>query len=83
MITGNASPGTVAEILDRLATDDGFRAAYVADPNSALAEYGLSIDESALPADRRLPSKEILAAARDSLQSKIESDLRLLPFLLK
>jgi putative modified peptide len=83
MITGNASPGAIAEILDRLAADDAFREQFIADPNAALSPWGLQIDESQLPATRQLPSKEELSAARDDLQTKIESDLRLIPFLLK
>lgn len=58
------SQGAVDDLLSKLSTDDGFRAAFLADP----AAFGVAAD--ALPANRQLPSKETLRATREALRAK-------------
>jgi putative modified peptide len=65
-------PPIVDELLDRLANDDGFRAAFAADPAAALASLGAQ-DLSLAPCMEveELASKEAIAAARDELREQL------------
>lgn len=81
MIKGTATPDTVSKILDRLSTDNDFREQLLGDPKTALAQYGLDVDASKLPATRSLPSKDEIKATHQELHSKIQSNLGLIMFL--
>jgi putative modified peptide len=83
MIKGNIGSDKIGEILDRLATDDAFREQLLGDPKSALAPYGLEVDESRVPAVRTLPSKERIASARDEMKAQLGGNLGLVIFLLR
>lgn len=58
----SANEGQLA-FLQRIASDDQFRAAVEADPQAKLAEFGLHIDREDLPEQVSLPGKKAL---RDS-----------------
>lgn len=50
----------VRAFFERLAEDDEFRAAVVADPATVMDDYGIEYDPSQIPDTVRLPSKEAL-----------------------
>lgn len=81
MIKGNLPPAQLDALLDRLSTDDAFREHLLGDPASALKEYGLSIDPAALPAARKLPSKDELKQARGAVKEKVGNNLGLIILL--
>jgi putative modified peptide len=81
MIKGNVSKDTLGKIIDRLASDDDFRARLTASPKATLAEYGLEVDESRLPSQPKLASKEEIAATRDDLHQKVQGNLGLIMFI--
>lgn len=69
-------------VLDKLASDDDFRERLLGDPVAALSELGITLPPELVPAVRSLPSKELIAADQDALQSKLESNDRMVLFLL-
>lgn len=69
-------------ILNKLATDDAFRARLEADPVSALASLGITLRPQDVPAERHLPPKEVIAAEHDILFNQLASTKVMIPFLL-
>lgn len=69
-------------ILDKLASDDKFRAQLLNDPVSALASVGITLSPDDVPEERSLPSKAEIAADRSELLNQLESTGSMLPFLL-
>lgn len=61
------------ELLDRLATDDEFRARVETDPVAALAEYGFEIDPKIAPYAVKLPSKEHIRDNAELLAAQLEA----------
>ena len=51
---------TLDSFIDRLSLDVLFREKVLSHPQAALAEYGLTIDASRIPAERTLPSMSSL-----------------------
>jgi putative modified peptide len=72
----------LSSILEKLASDDVFRARLVSDPVGALALLGITLRADQVPAVRTLPSKESILADREALQSVLESTRNMVPFLL-
>ncbi len=70
------------KILDRLQNDSAYREKMLGNPAAALAEHGVDVDASALPAVRSLPSPQALQQQRDSLKSKMDGKVGLAIFLL-
>lgn len=48
------------DLLEKLATDDGFRSEFEADPAGTLSAHGVEFDADSLPSPATLPSKEEL-----------------------
>lgn len=69
-------------VLDKLLNDDSFRAELLRDPVSTLASIGVAVDPSQVPAERSLPSKEIVSADQIAVSSKLESSLGMVPFIM-
>lgn len=69
-------------ILDRLQNDSAFREKMLGDPAAALAEHGVDVDPSAIPAVRSLPSPSAISEQRDALKNKVDSKVGLAIFLL-
>lgn len=77
----NVSEDIVDALLDKLATDDGFRALFQKDPRAALAQVGdkasadSSVKEGAwnCMAVGELASKEAIKATRDALRKQLVS----------
>ena len=61
------------KLLERLATDDDFRARMEADPVAALAEYGFVIDPKIAPHAVSLPPKEHIKENIELLSKQIEA----------
>ncbi|MCS3811331.1 NHLP-related RiPP peptide [Xanthomonas sp. 4461] len=59
-------------LLQRLATDDEFRASMEKDPIAAFAEYGFKIEKSEAPIHVDIPSKEDINAGLDEMAKRIE-----------
>jgi putative modified peptide len=88
----NISPKVVDALLDKLSSDDDFRARFQADPRAALASLG---DEEAknAPAGARgawsccvvskLASKETIAASRAELTKQLTGAVMFTPFKLE
>lgn len=62
MIKGNPSPQALHKVLDLLATSHEFREQMLGDPVSALKAHGIEVDASRIPAVRRLPPMDAIAA---------------------
>ncbi|HEX5124486.1 MAG TPA: NHLP-related RiPP peptide [Rhodanobacteraceae bacterium] len=70
------------KILDRMQNDAAFREKLLGDPAGALAEHGVDVDPSTIPAVRKLPSADSIAQQRDALKSKVDGRAGLALFLL-
>ena len=70
--TGTPMDATVVDtLLDKLSSDDGFRALFASDPRAALAQIGHSVpseDPLLCAQTTTLASKEEIAAARQALR---------------
>ncbi len=69
-------------ILDKLASDDKFRAHLQTDPVSTLSKLGIKLDASQVPAQVSLPSKAQVAVEQQELQRELETTTAMIPFLL-
>jgi putative modified peptide len=70
------------KILDRMQNDAAFREKLLGDPAGALAEHGVDVDPSTIPAVRSLPPADAIAQQRDALKSKVDGRVGLAFFLL-
>lgn len=68
-----ANQDNARKLLDRLATDDEFRASMEADPVAAFAEYGFAIDREIAPGKVELPSKDEISKNSDLLSKQLEA----------
>lgn len=62
-------------ILQRLASDDAFRASMEQNPVAAFAEYGFTLDPSIVPGSVNLPSKEEIEANLELLAKQFEASV--------
>ncbi len=79
------TPHTSSEliaVLDKLASDDDFRERLLADPVATLANLGIKLDPSRVPAERSLPSKGSVVADQSVLQERLETTNSMIIFLL-
>lgn len=67
-----ATQDNARKLLERLASDDDFRALMEKSPVSAFAEYGIKVDPSIAPGKVILPSKEEIGSDLDLLSKQIE-----------
>jgi putative modified peptide len=65
------TPDVAEKVLDRLASDDSYREAWLGDPAKALSEYGVQAKAEELPAVRNLPSKAVIQANRDAIRDSL------------
>ncbi|WP_432377401.1 NHLP-related RiPP peptide [Duganella sp. P38] len=72
----------LSSILDKLASDDVFRAQLVNDPVKALASVGITLSPEDVPEEVSLPSKAEIASDRSELLNQLESTGTMVPFLL-
>ncbi|MRW83878.1 putative modified peptide [Pseudoduganella sp. FT26W] len=72
----------LSSILDKLASDDKFRAQLQANPVAALAQLGIKLSADQVPEEINLPSKAELATAQHDLQRELEGTGFMFPFLL-
>ncbi len=66
------TPETTRKLIDKLATDDGFREQLLGDPVAAMASLGVSVDPSHVAAKRTLPAKATIAANRDAICQRLQ-----------
>jgi len=76
------TPSELSAVLDKLASDDGFREHLLGDPVAALHSLGITAPQDKIPAVRSLPSKTAIASDRDSLHSQLVTTASMIPFLL-
>ena len=81
MTKGTVTPAQLDKILDQLSSDHHFRERMLGDPAGVLAEHGIQIDPSEVPAVRHLPSTEMLARQRESIKGKIQDRVCLIFFV--
>jgi putative modified peptide len=72
----------VDKLLDKLSGDDLFRQQLLSDPEHALSGIGIRLDPGQIPQVRNLPSKEVIAAHRFAIKSKMETAAGAYPFFL-
>jgi putative modified peptide len=72
----------LSSILDKLASDDKFRAQLQSDPVAALAGLGIALSPEDVPEDISLPSKAEIVSERTELLNQVESTGTMIPFLL-
>ena len=83
MIKGNPSPQALHKILDLLASSHEFREQMLGDPASALKAHGVEINASQIPAVRKLPSmQEVAAIHKEHFEDPMDK-VCVLIFLLK
>lgn len=82
MVTLANSPVMIDQLLDKLSTDDQFRASLLANPLEVLHEMGLEAEPEDIPALRQLPSKAMIQANRAIIQSKMNTEHSLVYFWL-
>lgn len=75
-------PPNMDRLMEKLSSDDGFRAELMADPVSALSALGITIDPSHIPALRKLPSKQAVAMDRVAVKQKLDNAAGAIPFFL-
>jgi len=83
MIKGTPSREQVGKVLDRLATDPAFREKLLGDPKAALAEHGIEVDESKIPAVRSLPPMEDILQNKEAYADKFGNELGFDRFFLR
>jgi putative modified peptide len=76
------TPQDLDLLLSKLSGDDTFRQSFLSDPHQALGGLGLRIDAAQIPAMRRLPSKEVIAANRHAIKGALENAAGAIPFYL-
>jgi putative modified peptide len=64
-------------LLDKLSSDDAFRAQFQKDPAAALASLGMPTALAECCKGKTLASKEVLAKSRDQITSLLTSKLAL------
>ncbi|SDF65759.1 MULTISPECIES: NHLP-related RiPP peptide [unclassified Duganella] len=72
----------LSAILDKLASDDKFRAHLLNDPVAALAGLGITLSAQDVPEELSLPSKAEIVSERTELLNQVESTGTMIPFLL-
>lgn len=72
----------LSAILDKLASDDKFRAHLLNDPVAALASLGITLSPQDVPEELSLPSKAEIVSERTELLNQVESTGTMIPFLL-
>lgn len=83
MIKNTPSHDVAVKLMDRLGTDPAFREKMLGDPKSAMAEYGIDVDESKIPTVRVLPPMEDLQRNRDAYAARMNDDLGFMVFFLR
>ena len=75
-------PPNMDRLMEKLSSDDGFRAELMANPVSALSAIGITIDPRHIPAIRNLPSKQAVAMDRVAVKQKLDNAAGAIPFFL-
>lgn len=79
---GTHSPKDLDLLLALLAGDDQFRDSLLSNPQLALGQIGIQLSPAEIPSIRSLPSKEVIAANRSAIKSKLDSAAGAIPFFL-
>lgn len=72
----------LSSVLDKLSSDDQFRARLLANPVATLAGLGITLSPQDVPDELSLPSKAEIAGDRSELMKQLESTGSMVPFLL-
>ena len=75
-------PANMDRLMEKLSSDDSFRAQMMADPVNALGAIGIAIDPGQIPANRTLPSKHAIALDRLVVKQQRDSAAGAIPFFL-
>lgn len=67
-----ATQENARKLLERLASDDDFRALMQKSPVAAFAEYGINVDPDIAPGKVVLPSKEEIGSDIDLLTKQVQ-----------
>ncbi len=79
----NPTSQQVDEILEKLSTDDAFRAQFSADPAGTLQSMGITIDPAMVSASPTLASKDSIADVRASIKASGDGEDGFIIFYLK
>jgi putative modified peptide len=78
------TPQHADQLLDKLSTDDAFRAAFQKDPEAALKQLGITHKYyKCTKPQKQLASKEAIAKGRDQLRSMLTAKLDQSPHRLE
>jgi putative modified peptide len=66
------TPGQARKFVELLEADDEFRAELAAQPRRVLAQYGVEVAPSLIPAKVKLPEKRQVAKIRSAIDGKAE-----------
>ncbi|NHZ42733.1 NHLP-related RiPP peptide [Massilia aquatica] len=69
-------------LLQKLSSDDVFRARLLGDPVAALGSLGIALAPGQIPSQRCLPGKDAIALDRMTFMSKLDSAAGAIPFFL-
>lgn len=81
MAKNRFTPDVIDRLLDKLGSDDAFRAQVMSDPKAAFASLGVDVDPAEMPKLHALPSKEQIQADRAALSQRMASQTGLGIFL--
>ncbi len=79
----NPTSQQVDEILEKLSTDDAFRAQFSSDPAGTLKAMGIAIDPAMVSNKPALATKEEIAKVRDSVRASGDGEDGFIIFYLK
>ncbi len=69
-------------LLNKLSSDDAFRASLLGDPQGTLNSMGIVLAAGQIPSARCLPSKDAIMIDRMAVMSKLDSAAGAMPFFL-
>jgi putative modified peptide len=82
MIRGTPSDDAIAKVLERLSTDHDFREQMLGDPVAAMKSHGIDVDPQGVPATRKLPSMDEVAAIHKQFVADPKTDKSCIAVLL-
>lgn len=65
----------VDKLLDKLGTDDAYRAKFQSDPHGALKDIGVDVDPSEVAPVKNLPDKDTIRNSREAIKKAMVGQL--------
>jgi putative modified peptide len=71
----------VDKLLDKLGSDDAYRAKFQKDPHGALQDIGVNVDKSAVAPVSNLPDKDTIKKSRAAIKQAMVGQLGMWAFV--